>query len=45
MKTDVERLQSEAMSREESLTELEKLLEAKKDILTHTPLSGQPLAG
>jgi murein DD-endopeptidase MepM/ murein hydrolase activator NlpD len=37
MKTDVERLQSEAMSREESLTELEKLLEAKKDILTHTP--------
>ena len=37
MKTDVERLQSEAMSREESLSELEKLLETKKDILVHTP--------
>ena len=37
MKTDVEHLQSEAMSREESLSELERLLESKKDILTHTP--------
>jgi murein DD-endopeptidase MepM/ murein hydrolase activator NlpD len=37
MKTDVERLQTEAMSREESLSELERLLESKKDILTHTP--------
>lgn len=37
MKMDVERLQSEAVSREESLSELEKLLETKKDMLTHTP--------
>ena len=37
MKTDVERLQSEAMSREESLSELEKLLQAKKEMLVHTP--------
>ena len=37
MKTDVERLQSEVMSREESLSELERLLETKKDILVHTP--------
>jgi murein DD-endopeptidase MepM/ murein hydrolase activator NlpD len=37
MKSDVERLQSEAMSREESLAELEKLLQAKKEMLTHTP--------
>jgi murein DD-endopeptidase MepM/ murein hydrolase activator NlpD len=37
MKMDVERLQSEATSREESLSELEKLLETKKEILTHTP--------
>ncbi|MEW6375704.1 MAG: peptidoglycan DD-metalloendopeptidase family protein [Thermodesulfobacteriota bacterium] len=37
MKTDIERLQSEAMSREESLSELEKLLQAKKEILAHTP--------
>jgi murein DD-endopeptidase MepM/ murein hydrolase activator NlpD len=37
MKGDVERLQSEAMSRENSLSELEKLLEVKKDMLVHTP--------
>ena len=37
MKTDIERLQAEAMSQEESLSELEKLLQTKKDLLTHTP--------
>jgi murein DD-endopeptidase MepM/ murein hydrolase activator NlpD len=37
MRTDVERLKSEAVSREESLSELEKLLLTKKDLLTHTP--------
>jgi murein DD-endopeptidase MepM/ murein hydrolase activator NlpD len=37
MRTDVERLQSEAISREESLSELEKLLHTKKEMLTHTP--------
>jgi murein DD-endopeptidase MepM/ murein hydrolase activator NlpD len=37
MKTDIERLQSEAMSREESLSELEKLLKTKKEMLVHTP--------
>ncbi|HUL22559.1 MAG TPA: M23 family metallopeptidase [Thermodesulfobacteriota bacterium] len=37
MRTDVERLKSEAVSREESLSELEKLLLTKKDMLTHTP--------
>jgi murein DD-endopeptidase MepM/ murein hydrolase activator NlpD len=37
MRTDVERLQSEAISREGSLSELEKLLHTKKEILTHTP--------
>jgi len=37
MRTDVERLQSEAMSREESFSELEKLLQHKKEMLTHTP--------
>jgi murein DD-endopeptidase MepM/ murein hydrolase activator NlpD len=37
MKSDIERLQSEAMSREESLSELEKLLQVKKEMLTHTP--------
>jgi murein DD-endopeptidase MepM/ murein hydrolase activator NlpD len=37
MKSDVERLQSEAMSREDSLSELEKLLQVKKEILVHTP--------
>ena len=37
MRTDVERLQSEAISQEESLSELEKLLHTKKEMLTHTP--------
>ena len=37
MKTDIERLRSEAVSREESLSEIEKLLQNKKEMLTHTP--------
>ena len=37
MRTDIERLQSEAISREESLSELEKLLQIKKEMLVHTP--------
>ena len=37
MRTDIERLQSEAVSREDSLSELEKLLQVKKEMLTHTP--------
>ena len=37
MKSDVERLQSEAMSREDSLSELEKLLQVKREMLSHTP--------
>lgn len=37
MRSDIERLQSEAMSREESLTELEKLLQVKREMLVHTP--------
>jgi murein DD-endopeptidase MepM/ murein hydrolase activator NlpD len=37
MKVDVERLQSEAISQEISLSELEKVLQAKKEILVHTP--------
>jgi murein DD-endopeptidase MepM/ murein hydrolase activator NlpD len=37
MRSDVDRLQSEAMSREESLSELEKLLQHKKEMLVHTP--------
>jgi murein DD-endopeptidase MepM/ murein hydrolase activator NlpD len=37
MRIDVERLQSEAMSREESLSELEKLLQNKKETLALTP--------
>jgi murein DD-endopeptidase MepM/ murein hydrolase activator NlpD len=37
MRTDIERLQSEAVSREESLFELEKLLQNKKEMLVHTP--------
>ena len=37
MKSDVERLKSEAMFREESLSELEKLLQSKKEMLAHTP--------
>jgi murein DD-endopeptidase MepM/ murein hydrolase activator NlpD len=37
MKTDVERLKSEAASQEESLSELEKLLQTKKEVLVYTP--------
>lgn len=37
MKVDVERLQSEAASREVSLSELEKVLQTKQEILLHTP--------
>jgi murein DD-endopeptidase MepM/ murein hydrolase activator NlpD len=37
MRTDIERLQSEATSREESFSELEKLLQDKKEMLSHTP--------
>jgi murein DD-endopeptidase MepM/ murein hydrolase activator NlpD len=37
MRSDIERLQSEAMSREESLSELEKLLQSKREMLSHTP--------
>jgi murein DD-endopeptidase MepM/ murein hydrolase activator NlpD len=37
MKSDIERLQSEALSREESLSELEKLLLGKREMLDHTP--------
>ena len=37
MRSDIERLQSEVMSREDSLTELERLLRAKKEMLAHTP--------
>jgi murein DD-endopeptidase MepM/ murein hydrolase activator NlpD len=37
MRSDIERLQSEAMSREESLSEIEKLLKNKKEMLAHTP--------
>ncbi|MFB3886999.1 MAG: peptidoglycan DD-metalloendopeptidase family protein [Thermodesulfobacteriota bacterium] len=37
MKTDIERLQSETTSRQESLSELEKLLQNKKEMLIHTP--------
>jgi murein DD-endopeptidase MepM/ murein hydrolase activator NlpD len=37
MKTDIERLKTEATSQEESLSELEKLLQTKKEVLIHTP--------
>jgi murein DD-endopeptidase MepM/ murein hydrolase activator NlpD len=37
MRSDIERLQSEAVSREESLFELLKLLLAKNEALAHTP--------
>ena len=37
MKSDIERLKSEAVNQEESLSELEKLLRTKRDALTHTP--------
>jgi len=44
MRSDIERIQSEAVTREESFSELEKLLLTKKDILTHTP-SVWPIMG
>ena len=37
MRTDIERLESEASSQEQSLSELEKLLQSKKEMLAHTP--------
>jgi len=37
MRTDIERLQSESMYQEESLSEIEKLLQGKKEMLVHTP--------
>jgi len=37
MRNDIECLKSEAVSREESLSELEKLLQTKTEILAHTP--------
>jgi len=37
MRSDIERLESEAMSREESLSELEKLLQVKREMIVHTP--------
>ena len=37
MEADIDRLRVEAVSREGSLSELEKLLESKKEILVHTP--------
>ena len=44
MKADLERLQSETFAQEQSLSELEKELETKKDVLAHTP-SIWPVAG
>ena len=37
MRSDIERLQAESLSREESLSEIEKLLQDKKEMLAHTP--------
>lgn len=37
MRIDVDRLQAEVASRETSLSELEKVLQSKQEILTHTP--------
>ena len=37
MRTDIDRLKSEATSQEESLSELEKLLQTKREILASTP--------
>jgi murein DD-endopeptidase MepM/ murein hydrolase activator NlpD len=37
IRSDIERLQAEALSREESLAELEKLLKIKEMLLVHTP--------
>jgi murein DD-endopeptidase MepM/ murein hydrolase activator NlpD len=44
MKTDVERLQSEAISQEVSLSEIEKNLQTKREMLIHTP-SVWPIMG
>lgn len=44
MKADLDRLQSETFAQEQSLSELEKELESKKDVLAHTP-SIWPVAG
>ena len=37
MKADIERLQSETLSQENSLSEIERQLQTKKEILIHTP--------
>jgi murein DD-endopeptidase MepM/ murein hydrolase activator NlpD len=37
MRSDIERLRSEAVTQEESLSELEKILQTKRDALIHTP--------
>jgi murein DD-endopeptidase MepM/ murein hydrolase activator NlpD len=37
MRTDVERLRSEALSQEVSLSEIEKNLQSKREVLIHTP--------
>ena len=37
MRSDIERLQAESLSREESLSEIEKLLQDKKEMMAHTP--------
>ncbi|MGA2515026.1 MAG: peptidoglycan DD-metalloendopeptidase family protein [Thermodesulfobacteriota bacterium] len=37
MRSDIERLESEATSQEQSLSELERLLQSKKEMLAHTP--------
>jgi murein DD-endopeptidase MepM/ murein hydrolase activator NlpD len=37
LRTDIERLESEATSQEESLSELVRLLQGKKEMLVHTP--------
>jgi septal ring factor EnvC (AmiA/AmiB activator) len=44
MRADVERLHTEAVSQEESLSEIEKLLLTKKEMVVHTP-SIWPLSG
>jgi hypothetical protein len=44
MRSDIERLQSEAVTQEESLSELEKLLQVKREMLSRTP-SIWPLQG
>ena len=37
MRSDIERLKAEAVTQEESLSELEKLLQTRREALTHTP--------